>query len=205
MVSEIFLKIKNEINAHPKEREGFTVEDIKSIPSDEEKELSDLLIKSIKEGKERCNTPLKWLLGDNYIERLKKETLSTKKSDHGYFFICYFLYKETEDHKMIEEMQEAVKHGDSQWDMRRSLLGRHLKEVMKPTYEYAKFCLYIIINDEDKHIKRTALLGFLEYKNINTDGYAIPQDYENILAKINSLDPEEKRRAAENLGHILEN
>ncbi len=204
MQSEYFIRIKSEVEAHPRERKVFSKNDIDLVPENEKNELCNILIESLEEGKERCNKPLAWLTKEKYTQELTKRLSLLKKKDHGYFFLSYFLHNETKDKLFLEKMKDGIIHGDPNWDMRRSALGKHLKNVLNCNREYADLCADIVIYDTDEFIKRTALLGIIEYKNIDIDGYVLPQKFEDILSLAKKNDPKNTIKISSEIKHILD-
>jgi hypothetical protein len=203
-MSEALENIKREIAAHPRERNGFALSDIDALLADEKKQAIKILIDAVSEGMERCVQPLKWLTRQNFLSVLDDRISKIAPADHGYFYLSYFAYLETYDSQYIENMKKAIVDGDKNWDMRRSALGRNLREILKANRDYAEFCKEIALFDPDPFIKKTALIGVLEFKKIDTNNYRLLPEHQYLLKQLQSIDNVDQQKIATELERIMD-
>lgn len=201
-MSEALENIKREIAAHPRERNGFARADIDALPIVEKEQAIEILIDAICEGMERCAEPLRWLTEQEFISVLDDRLSKIVPADHGYFYLSYFAYFETHSQHYINNMKMAIVDGDKAWDMRRSALGRNLRDVLQSSREYAELCKKITLYDPDPFIKKTALIGVLEYKKVNTNNYRLLPEHQYLLGQLQSTNSAGQQAAAMQLERI---
>ncbi|MDN3640880.1 hypothetical protein QWY82_18920 [Simiduia curdlanivorans] len=186
----ILEELRNEITSHPREREGFNNIELNSLKSPEREDALDLLITHLEEGDERLTEPTKKILGHDYVKHLQSRLTELSTLDHGSIYIPYFLFKETGEQKYIQLMKSAILKGDKDWDMRRSALGRNLRNELSPKM-YAEFCIEIAKNDSNKSVLKTALLGIQCYTSGRNE-FALNDDSEEVLKLLTSVDKHDR-------------
>ena len=193
-------KLITEISAHPRERNGFDCLNLEKLTGHDRDKSINILIDRLAEGNERLIPPLKLITNNNFENSLVNKLKSLSCKDHGYIFISFFLYEVTKDTAYLDKMKQGIKQGDPDWEMRRSALGRNLKNCLEPS-EYAGFCKDVAIIDSNISVIKTALLGIQNHFQ-KDKSYELNSQYLDFYSKITSSDESDRRKAITELNKI---
>ncbi|UTA46848.1 hypothetical protein L1F30_11820 [Simiduia sp. 21SJ11W-1] len=193
-------KIAAEINAHPTERQYFDNVNLTNLVGEERAQAIELLLDNVEEGAEWLLEFTENLLGDDWRRFLEGRLERLERSEHGYIYISYMLYRFTGEDNYIERMKDGIFYGDRSWDMRRSALGRVLKRILSPM-NYAIFCAKLLEVETSRQVIKTALLGVCNYL-YSRDQKNLPEEFE-IIRKMLLLDSDVERASALNRIHGL--
>ena len=157
-------KILDELRAHPKEKEGYAKEDFDQLNNHQRALLIEPFVDLLSEGAGEAVEPLQWLLRERYVPELEMRLKQLPEGAHGLVFLPYRLYGATGDRTYLNMMMREIVQGDPAWDGRESALAV-LKRLIGKEALFWDFCRYLILNDRNPAMKKSALLRLAQAKD----------------------------------------
>lgn len=182
MNSAEYVRILNEIDAHPKERNGFNRNDFSVIHGAEKEAIIDRFLLLIGEGA-GYSEQLEWLLGAEYVNVLSARLRNLPAKSHGLVYLPYFLFNKTKDIEYIKKMMREVVGADPSWEGREKAIS-YLYRAAGSHAVFCDFCLYILLNVPDFLMKESAMIWLAKAKGYLSDDLQLPADLIECLNKL---------------------
>lgn len=195
-----FNRVLEELNAHPKERQGFDVGSISELSDAERNILEKLILERLASGNEVVFEYAKSLFGERFYDALEDYKISGGPGDLKNIFIPYFQCLLRPDRRLVREVEKGILAAPVGNDMKRAALGKHLKKVSE-SKEYANFCKLIAENSLERSMIKTALLGIQSYQAGNAE-YSLSQNLQSTMDMLLSGDSSLRKNGLSRLSGI---
>lgn len=182
MNSPEYARILNEIDAHPKERNGFNRDDFLVLHGAEKEAIIDRFILLIESGA-GYSEQLEWLLGSEYVNVLTARLESMPPKSPGLVYLPYFLFNKTKDIGYIKKMMVEVVEADPSWEGREKAIS-YLYRAAGSHPIFCDFCLYILLNVSDFLMKESAMIWLAKAKGRLFDDLQLPVELMECLNKL---------------------
>lgn len=163
-MSSAVAKILKELKAHPKDKEGFYKGDFDSLTEHERSMLVEPFMADLMNGDSTAVEPLQWLLRERYVAELESRLENLSPDSPGLLFLPHWLYEATGDRAYLGRMMAEIVRARPGWDRRRHALGGYLRKSIGSEPLFWDFCRYLVLNDPDAAMKKTALLWLAKEK-----------------------------------------